>query len=511
MTSVSHTVVSPLLPTDLIDRLRAPLAEAFTDTAVGGVLGLAGEAELARGDLTGVARRTGGGSPTETWIRLFLLGAAVPEPEAAAALAGVEVGAAIRAGLLERTADDQLRAALDIRPYREADGPQWWVVSDLAADVRAGPLSPDHVLGVGAAATTLAQAVLRRPVGSALDVGTGCGVQALHLSEHADSVTVTDVSARALRAAATTAALNGLRWQFRAGSLLEPVADRRFDLVVANPPFIVGPGFAVDDGGYHYRDSGIAGDGVSARLTRGLPERLNPDGVAQLLANWAIRSEQPWQERVADWLPSSGCDAWVWQREVADPSEYVAMWLRDAGERPGTPSWRARYDRWLDWFEEQSVLAVGMGLINLRRTDADHATVRCEDVGQAHAAPISPAIGEWFDRTARLAATRDDELLAQRLTLAPDAVLTTESLGSIDGWQPASRRLRQTGGMRWDVEVDESVASLVAACTGLAPLALGVDLLAASLGVAPDAARTAVAPVVRDLIERGFLLLEQPG
>jgi len=187
------------------------------------------------------------------------------------------------------------------------------------------------------------------------------------------------------------------------------------------------------------------------------------------------------------------------------------MWLRDAGEQPGTPSWRARYDRWLDWFDEQSVIAVGMGLVNLRRTDAERATLRCEDVGQAHALPISPAIGGWFDRVARLAEMRDDELLAQRLTLAPDAVLTTESLVSTDGWQPALRRLRQTGGMRWDVEVDELVASLAAACAGTVPLALGVDLLAASLGVAPDAVRTAVAPVVRDLIERGFLLLDQPG
>ncbi len=76
----------------------------------------------------------------------------------------------------------------------------------------------------------------------ALDVGTGCGVQALHLSEHSAAVTATDLSDRALRMAATTAALNGRRWELLQGSLLEPVGQRRFDLIVSNPPFIVGSG-----------------------------------------------------------------------------------------------------------------------------------------------------------------------------------------------------------------------------------------------------------------------------
>jgi methylase of polypeptide subunit release factors len=98
------------------------------------------------------------------------------------------------------------------------------------------------VLGVGAAASTLAQSVVRTPVERALDVGTGCGIQALHLSRHSRSITATDLSQRALRMAATTAAVNGLTWDLRAGSLLEPVAAEQFDLIVSNPPFIVGPG-----------------------------------------------------------------------------------------------------------------------------------------------------------------------------------------------------------------------------------------------------------------------------
>ena len=54
------------------------------------------------------------------------------------------------------------------------------------------------VLGVGGASTTLAGITVRTPVGSALDLGTGSGIQALHASRHATRVTATDLNPRAL-------------------------------------------------------------------------------------------------------------------------------------------------------------------------------------------------------------------------------------------------------------------------------------------------------------------------
>ena len=79
------------------------------------------------------------------------------------------------------------RAAVELEPYGD-----WWVVSDLSTALRPGRALPgDHVLGVGGASSTLAQATIRAEVGRALDLGAGCGVQALHLSGHASSVTAT--------------------------------------------------------------------------------------------------------------------------------------------------------------------------------------------------------------------------------------------------------------------------------------------------------------------------------
>ena len=191
---------------------------------------------------------------------------------------------------------------------------------------------------------------MRRPVGTALDLGTGCGVQALHLSTHARSVTATDLSERALRFAATTAALNGLDWELLRGDLVAPVAGRRFDLVVSNPPFVVGPGTTT----HVYRDSGRVGDAICAELAAAAPGLLTEGGTMQFLANWVHVAGEDWEERVAGWFAGTGLDAWVIQREVADPMAYVDLWLADAGEaadphaggRPGwTGSTRTRWRR----------------------------------------------------------------------------------------------------------------------------------------------------------------------
>jgi hypothetical protein len=500
-----NRVISGLFDERDTELLRAALAD-YTVDGVNAAVGLVGQAALGRGDLAGLARQLSDRGPVATLIRLFLLGAAVPEREARAALRPLPLEAACGAGLLAASGGE-VRALLDIRPYAQqvaGDSPaeDWWVVSDFAAEVRGGPLPTHHVLGVGAASLTLAQATPRNPVGRALDVGTGCGVQALHLGTHAAQVVGTDVSARALRLAATSAALSGQQWELRRGSLLEPVAGERFDLVVANPPFVVSPG----GGGYDYRDSGLRGDDVCAALIRGVPSALAEGGTAQLLANWIIDAELPWQERLADWLSGTGCDAWVWQREVVEPAEYVALWLRDAGEVPGSTSWNSQYDTWLDWFAAEKIAAVGMGLVTLWRTEVADPVVLLEDVPQRLEQPIGAGLPAWHARQRWLADASATGVLDAVLMPADDLVRERSELLGAEGWQPAATRLRQSRGMRWELEVDDAISALVAGCGSGAPLRTSVELLAAALGQPFPEVANAVLPVVRDLIGRGFLV-----
>jgi methylase of polypeptide subunit release factors len=483
--------VEPLLRPDDLRRLREAVQSAdFTPDGVAALLGPAASAALGRGDVVPALRATRGGRPLEALVRLFVCGVTEPEVLVAGALAPLSVDTALAAGLLERVPGG-LRAALDLRPYGDDLG-TWWVFSDLGSDVRPGPLAADHVLGVGGASVTLAQATVRVPVRAALDLGTGCGVQSLHLSRHAERITATDVSRRALRMAATTAAFNGQDWELLAGDMTSPVAGRRFDLVVSNPPFVVGPGTTT----HTYRDSGRAGDGMGAELVSAAPRLLNDGGWLQLLANWLHRAGESWDERVAGWLPPR-CDAWVVQREVLDPAEYVEMWLRDAGD-----SSASRAADWLDWFDAERVEGVGFGLVTVRASDVDSPVQRLEDLRQVVDQPLGREVLSWF---ARQDAVRDTGLLDARLRAHPALRLHQEAVRDADGWDVARQLLVTDGGLRWTQEVDPVVVALVAGCDGSTTLRDQLTVLAAAYDTPVEQLLVAAPLVVGPLVDRGLL------
>ena len=138
-----------------------------------------------RNETTPGLRRTTGGSPIETLVRLFLLQTPVAaHRRGARRCPGWSTGWRRRASLEQSVGE--VAARLDCRPYA-ADDDEFWVVSDLTPGLDGGPqrVGADHVLGISAASTSLAQLTIRDQVGTALDLGTGCGVQALHLAGHA--------------------------------------------------------------------------------------------------------------------------------------------------------------------------------------------------------------------------------------------------------------------------------------------------------------------------------------
>ncbi|MEU5051426.1 methyltransferase [Streptomyces sp. NPDC021096] len=492
-------------------RLReALLAAAFTADGLLDLLGASAYAALARSETVPALRATRGDGPLETLVRLFLLQRSVPYARAAAAL---PVDDCLADGWLVRDGADEglVRAGVDVRPYGGPEGQDWWIVSDLGCAVggaggiaggTGGPAGVERselVLGVGGASTTLAGITVRTPVGSALDLGTGSGIQALHAAQHAGRVTATDLNPRALHITRLTLALSGApEADLRQGSLFEPVAGETFDLIVSNPPFVISPGARLT-----YRDGGMGGDDLCRTLVRQAADRLNDGGYCQLLANWQHVEGEDWRERVSSWVPS-GCDAWIVQREVQDVAQYAELWLRDAGDHRTAPQeYAARYDAWLEEFEARKTKGVGFGWITLRKSGSDRPSVVAEEWPHPIEQPLGATVRAHFERQDFLRTHDDAALLAARFKLADEVV--QEQVGLPGAEDPEHVVLRQNRGMRRATKVDTVGAGFAGVCDGSLPAGRILDAIAQLLGEDPVLLRDRTPEAIRMLVEQGFL------
>ena len=492
--------------------LAAPLREAllaadFTYDRVAEAIGEDAHRALGRNETLPALRRTSSGSALDTLVRLFLLQTPVDRAHAERTLPGL-VDRLCNAGLLEQSVGE-VAARMDCRPYATSEVGEdrdLWVVSDLTPGLDGAPVAvgADHVLGISSASTSLAQLTMREPVGRALDLGTGCGVQALHLAAHADHVVATDVNARALWMTRFNAALNEVSVDVRDGSFFEPVAGERFDLIATNPPFVISPATGER---LVYRDSGLPGDRVVEHIVRTGPDHLTEGGWLQVLANWSIVDGRPWDERLGSWLRADR-DALVVQRETLDPASYVELWLKDSGHHGG-PDYARRYDTWLSWLEESGIEGIGFGWINVRLgagSTGRHELLEWPyDVEQ----PIGAAIHDWGTAVDDLRGLTDDALMGTSLRARED--VQQETVGRPGVEDPEAIVLRQQRGFRRARTADTVEAAFLGACDG----DLGVGQLFGALAQLTDTdaeqLRETYLPVVRELVGEGFLEVIRPA
>jgi len=164
---------------------------------------------------------------------------------------------------------------------REFYGRDFIVTSDVLIP------RPETELLVEAALARL-PAIREDPPPSALDLGTGTGAIALTLAcERPDvRVTATDASDAALAVARANAEALGCsaRIELATGSWFEPVAGRRFDLIVANPPYVAGRDPHLCNGDLRFEPVGALTDGSADGLdsiraiVAAAPEHLEPGG-----------------------------------------------------------------------------------------------------------------------------------------------------------------------------------------------------------------------------------------
>lgn len=541
--AASSSADTPALAVDpqLTALLRQDLLAAqFTNDRIEELLGPEALAALDRDQLVPgqlrvleLLRATGAADPAAVLAGLWLLGMDLRPDQVEAALPRLGVSGLQKLGLVDAELTDDAqwcRPRVELRPY-QAEQQQGvadlWVTSDLSAQQVQGPLPTDHVLGIGRASLTLAAAIHRRRVRTALEIGTGCGIQLLHMLDHVDHVVATDLSARALNFTHFNLLLNapalrldledlGQRVELLQGSLFEPVAGRRFDLIVSNPPFVITPRPAEEapEDRYTYRDGGRRGDLLMQEIVTALPEFLTDSGTAQMLGNWEIPISTDWDTRpqawCADFAPGQQVDAWFIQRDQQDISGYAETWLRDASTERDPAEYQQRYAQYLADFSSRDVEAVGFGMIWLRRRSTSQAGPiqpwrRFEEITGPVEQPLGPVIGATV---ARATQASQDPASVWDSALVVAADVTEERHQRFGAIHPEVIIARQGSGMRRSRPVSSAGAGLLGAADGeftAAQLITAVAALMEESTDEPGARGAALRDEVTELYVEGYL------
>jgi SAM-dependent methyltransferase len=455
-----------------------------------------GAAELPSRQLRNHARlldRTSAQVPLNALLRWFWLGLPLKTARVADLIPADIVALMLQSGLLKEQGDELLPRAMLLH-FED-----FLVASDHASAI--DRKQTEMVLWPNPTSKFLARFAVRRHARATLDLGTGSGILSLGASRFSDAVVATDLNERAVACARFNARLNGIdNIEAIAGDCFEPVKDRRFDLILSNPPFFITP-----QGDYLFCENPMELDGLCRRLAKEGPAHLNEGGYMQMLCEWAQIKGQPWEERVAEWLQDTGCDAWVMKGLTQDPEEYAQQRIKETSL--DTSQDADHYEGYMNYYRHRRVEAIHDGLIVMRRREGRN-WVRIEEV------PNTPRGGELGDMIVSTFAAHDlmqqadtdEKLLALQPRMAPNARLEQVCAQHEGQWRAESLTMRLISGFPFHMNVQPLVAEFLVTCDGTRTAGEAIQSFAAQANAPLEAVKNECLGIIRKLIERGFMV-----
>jgi pyrroloquinoline quinone (PQQ) biosynthesis protein C len=349
---------------------------------------------------------------------------------------------------------------------------------------------------------SLANVTIRRKVKTALDLGTGAGIQAFLAASHAEHVIGTDTSPRALNFAKFNAKLNEIdNVEWLQGSLYEPVAEQKFELIVSNPPFVISP-----ESRFIFRDTNLPGDSLSEQVVCGVAERLTEGGFGCILFNWHHKDEKDWDCRPQSWASNIGCDGWLICFKSMNPLTYAADWLQTSVGQ-NSPDYGRYLDEWMAYYEQMGIKRISAGAMVMRRRIGQTNWFRSHVLDKGRSMGSSGSqIERIFAAEDFLEALEDDRQLLEQCLLFDQHHLLRHELRAEDGrWAVHSEHLYASEGVPFAGNVDMYVANLLAGCNGKRTLRELLEKVADRAKTDPEKIAPTCLTVVQNLMRSGFL------
>ncbi|MEJ7786713.1 MAG: methyltransferase [Solirubrobacteraceae bacterium] len=430
---------------------------------------------------------------TAVLLKLFRKGHTIDRAQAERALAPVALDDLVDACLMVIDGS-RVRARLQLSQFGGlilAGDPTW------DAEARS------HVAPLTQSSGWVAHLTVRRKISAALDLGTGSGIHALFAARHAERVVGVDINAHALAIARLSERLNPVanHIDWVEGNWIEVVHDRRFDLVVANPPWVISP-----DNALLYRDDEAVRDEVSREVVRGCSTALAEGGFATVMCNW-IHREGQWDQPISEWVTGLGCDALLLHHASFKPLQYALSWSTHLVDDPEV--FDETVNRWASHYSRSGMERLATGFVILRRRSSGSNWIQAfEGVGMPQ--------GEGGEHIERMFAAGDflhsctgarqlGELLSRRWQLLKSHCLKQSAIYA-DGAYVGEGRMSLQPDMGVDATFDPRVLPVLLGCDGRRTLGEVIEETAIPADLDRSGFHSLCLTSARHVISRGYLV-----
>lgn len=333
--------------------------------------------------------------------RLFLLRAALPRERIVTLLGEANFLSLSSLGLfIER--DGQWASRVDLY-YAEG--------LFIATDHRYMLLEEDRigespVMYIGLDSIGLVHTAPRAACGQVLDLCTGSGIQALIASRYAHEVTAVDLNPRAIRFARFNAQLNGIdNLTVLQGDLYSVVGNRRFDVILANPPFVPSPWDEL-----RFRDGGKRGEGILSRIIAEAQNYLSADGKLHIVTD--LVDVKQYENKLRRWWQGGEADMLVLHTADRDDILFSVPHCH-APFAQSFADYNAELERWLVNFHQADLTAVNFGYIMIHRLNNGEQGSYFAKTIHSPVKTIHDKVQSYFAQRSRLQSSERSNYLLQ--------------------------------------------------------------------------------------------------
>jgi methylase of polypeptide subunit release factors len=373
-----------------------------------------------------------------TLLRLFHFKEPVGTENASKALHPLTIEELADAGFI-RMDGENVRANVLIQPYQ-----------DLLFAIDELENRPESALmQISGSSLLVAHLMVRRPSRTSLDLGTGCGFLAALLAQHSEHVYAVDLNPTAVKFADFNCRWNGLRRvTCLEGNLTAPVRDKRFDLIVCNPPFMICPVPSVLSSRIRFKHSGEEGDEFCINLAREASQLLHEDGYFHMIFEWLELDGEDWKAKLTTSFSGTDCDVWGMRMYSRAAEVYVSEWLADEKEIEEVDT-EALYREGVRYFQHRNVKSIGSGLLTMRRCSRRPNFLWFDEAPEDQSEPYGESVSTLFDIRIHLSNSSDAVLLEEKLMVSPDVGMIQKAQLEKGHWEVTESELNRYRGLKY--------------------------------------------------------------